>query len=74
VRQRLADEFQQPVEDGVPGAGVQVGGGGDALVVGEQTALGQFGERAGTHQVMDPGGVGGGPRGVPGQQAEPGRQ
>ncbi|CAM5717124.1 hypothetical protein STENM223S_05869 [Streptomyces tendae] len=38
ARQRLADEFQQPVEDGVPGAGVQVGGGGDALVVGADRA------------------------------------
>ncbi len=75
MRHRLADEVQQPVEDGVPGAEVQVDGGGDALVVDEQAALGQFGERAGAHQVVVPGGVGGpGARRVPGQQTEPGRQ
>ncbi len=26
MRQRLADEFEEAVEDGVPGAGIQVGG------------------------------------------------
>ena len=71
----LADQFQEPVEDGVPGEGVHVGGRGDAVVVDEQTALGQFGEGAGLHQVVQAGGGGDlGGVGVPGQQIEPGGQ
>jgi hypothetical protein len=72
VRPGLAYEFQEPVEDGVTGAGVHVDRGGDAVVVDEQTALGQLDEGAGPHQVGGAGELV--PRGVPGQQIQPGGQ
>ncbi len=75
MRHGLADEVQQPVQDGVPGARVGVGRDGHAVVVDEQAAPGQLGERARADQVVDLGAVGrAGPRGVPRQQAEPGRR